>query len=248
MTGPDPKYTEQELRLILQRAVEMERLGPSLDGVGGSLTFSELNEIAEEVGIDPRAIAAAAADLGMHGQLPGSAWLGPPATRTATRLLAFQLSEEDQRLLLRALEARLHRTGVTGEALGRVTWVSSSAQLTTEVALTVGEGTSRIDVEQSYPTRIRPLMHLLPGAFGFVAAVSLASPLGLFGAPLLAAAAAGGVVGMATGRGIWHLMAQESKRATRKLASELAASAGELAVPGSPGALPTPGTSSEHSP
>ena len=69
MTRPDPKYTEQELRLILQRAVEMERLGPSLDGVGGSLTFSELNEIAEEVGIDPRVIAAAAADLGMHGQL-----------------------------------------------------------------------------------------------------------------------------------------------------------------------------------
>ena len=32
MTGPDSRYTEQELRLILQRAVEMERLGPSLDG------------------------------------------------------------------------------------------------------------------------------------------------------------------------------------------------------------------------
>ena len=248
MTKPDPRYTDQELRLILERAVEMERLGPSLDGVGGSLTYSELNEIAKEVGISPRAIAAAAADLGLHGEIPGSPWFGPPATHRATRLLALDLSEEAQRLLLRALEARLRRSGVIGEALGRVTWVSSSAQLTTEAALTVGEGTSRIDVEQRYPARIRPLMHLLPGAFGFVAAVSLAAPLGVFGAPLLAAAAVGGIVGATAGRGIWHLMAQESKRATRKLASELAASAVELAERENSAADPTPGTNSRNSP
>lgn len=228
MTNPEPRFTDQELALIVQRAVEMERLGPSLDGIGGSLTLSELNEIAEEVGIDSRVIAAAASELGMHGELATSPWLGPAATHKATRLLAFDLSEEEQRLLLRALEARLKRSGVIGEALGQVTWVSTSAQVTTEVALTVADGTSRIEVEQRYPGRIRPLMHALPGAFGFVAAVSLAAPAGVLGAPLLAAAAAGGLVGAATGRGIWHLMAGESKRATRKLASELAASASEL--------------------
>ena len=37
MTGPDSRYTEQELRLILQRAVEMERLGPSLAASAGEL-------------------------------------------------------------------------------------------------------------------------------------------------------------------------------------------------------------------
>jgi len=228
MTNPEPRFTDQEVALILQRAAEMERLGPSLDGVGGSLTLSELNEIAGEVGIDSRAIAAAASELGLHGELPGSPWLGPPATQTETRLVPRELSDEEQTLLLRALEARLKRSGAVGEALGRVTWVSNSAQLTTEVALTVDEGTSRIDVEQRYPGRIRPLMHILPGAFGFVAAVSLAAPVGLLGLPLVAAAVAGGLAGVAAGHGIWYLMARESRRATRKLASELATSAGEL--------------------
>jgi len=232
MTKPDPRFTDHEMALILQRAVEMERLGPSLDGVGGSLTLSELKEIAEEVGIDSEVMAAAAADLGLHGEHPEVPWLGPPSTQKATRLLALQLSEEEQRTLLRALEVRLKRPGSIGEALGQVTWESSSAQLTTEVALTVGEGTTRIDVEQRYPSRIRPLMHVLPGAMGFAAAASLASPLGLLGVPLLGVAVAGGLVGAGTGRGIWHLMGRESKRATRRLASELAASAVELNEPG----------------
>ncbi len=228
MAEADHKIGDREVALILRRAVEMERLGATPEDVRGSLTLAELREIAREVGINPEAIDVAASELGLHADYPKATWLGPPSTRKATRMLAAHLCEEDLKLLVRAVERRLKRAGLVSEAFGQVRWVSVSAQLTTEVAITAGEKQARIDVEQHYPSRMRPLLHLIPGALGVTIAVSLGAPAGLIGAPLLALAMGGGVVGVGIGRTVWHLVAMESKRSTKKLADELAASASEL--------------------
>lgn len=228
MAEADHKFTDREVALILRRAVEMEQVGSTPEDVRGGLTLAELRDIAREVGINPEAIDVAASDLGLHADYPRATWLGPPSTRKTTRVLAAHLCDEDLKLLVRAVERRVKRAGLVSEAFGQVRWVSVSAQLTTEVAITAGEEQARIDVEQHYPSQVRPLLHLIPGAFGVTVAVSLGAPAGLLGAPLLALAAGGGVLGVALGRTIWHLVGLQSKRSTKKLADELAATASGL--------------------
>ncbi len=68
---------------------------------------------------------------------------------------------------------------------------------------------------------------------GLTLAASVAAPLGVFGAPLIALAVGGGALGAAVGRGIWELAARDTARRTDRLATELASAAEELGSTGS---------------
>jgi len=231
MEDGDRRFTEQEVDAILSQAVELEKAGRLQSGIAGSLTLSELREVAREAGIRPELIDTAATDLVLHGHRGSSAWFGPPAHSRSARLLDRHLSDEEIELLLRLVDERLRRKGIVSEALGRVKWVSTSAQLTTDVSITKQDGPTRIDVAGTYPEHIRPLLHLLPGAMGLTAAASIAAPLGVLGAPLVALAVGGGIVGAAVGRGIWELAARDTARRADRLASELASAVTELGSP-----------------
>ena len=233
--GDEHRFTEDEVNAILARAVDLERAGISSPDVAGSLSLTEIKEIAEEAGIGPALVEAAAADFLARRPSRPSGWLGPPPRAAATRLLDTTLSPQDVELLLRVVEDRSKRRGLVTEALGRVKWVSQSAQLTTEVSIRNQSGKTRVDVEESYPPQMRPLLQLIPGAMGLTAAVSLAAPAGIFGAPLVALALGGGALGAILGRGIWEAVARTTSRATRTLADEVAAAAGELGESGSSG-------------
>lgn len=226
--GDEHRFTEEEVKVILARAVDLERAGIAHPDVAGSLSLTELRQIASEAGIDEALVEVAAADFLSHGAPRSSAWLGPAPTTTTTRLLNTKLSPQDVDLLLRMVEERSNRRGLVTEALGRVRWVSQQAQLTTQVSLSDQGGRARIDVNGSYPRQMRSLLQLIPGAFGLTAAVSLAAPAGLLGAPLIALALGGGVLGAAIGRGIWEVVARRTSGATQALADEIAAAALEL--------------------
>lgn len=226
--GDERRFTEEEVDAILTRAVHLGETGSPSPAVTGSLSLTELKQIAGEVGIGPHLVEAAAADL-VAGAPAGSAtWLGPPARARATRLLDATLSQADIELLLRLVERRWGRKGMVSEALGRVVWASESAQLTTQVSISEQEGKTRVDVEGRYPGQMRPLLHLIPGAMGLTLAVSLAAPAGIFGAPLIAAAVGGGALGAALGRGIWEAVARTTTRKGEALADEIAAAAVDL--------------------
>lgn len=227
-TGPDPRFTEEETALILRRAVELESAGMPEETVSGGLTLSELRDVAREAGIAPQAIDLATQELGLHGASQGIKWLGPPLAQRATRTLRDDLRSEDTELLVRLLERRLNQAGQVSEAFGQTRWVSTRAQLTTEVALTVGKGKARIAVEQRYPSPMRSLLQLIPGALGAATVAAVAGPVGIAGAGVVALAAGGALAGVAVGRGLWHLVSRESKRNTGKIAGDLAAAATEL--------------------
>ena len=55
------RYTDREVSLILQRALEPTAAAPSTDASGSGLTLEQIKEIAAEVGIDPQRIELAAA-------------------------------------------------------------------------------------------------------------------------------------------------------------------------------------------
>lgn len=222
------RFTEEEVRVILARAVDLERAGTASTEIAGGLSLTELKEVASEAGIDEALVEQAAVDVLSHHPPNPSKWLGPASSVAATRLLNTRLSAQDFGLLLRLTEERSHRPGLVTEALGRVRWVSEQAQLTTEVSLSDQGDRARIDVQGSYPPEMRPLLQLIPGAIGFTAMVSVAVPAGLFGVPLVAAALGGGALGAAIGRGIWEVVARRTSKATQALADEIAAAALEL--------------------
>lgn len=229
--GDEHRFTEEEVRVILGRAVDLERTGTASTEIAGGLSLTELKEVASEAGIDEALVEEAALDFLSHRPSHPSNWLGPASRAAATRLLNTRLSAQDVGLLLRLAEERSHRPGIVTEALGRVSWVSQQAQLTTEVSLSDQAGRARLDVQESYPPEMRPLLQLIPGAIGLTAMVSVAVPAGLFGLPLVAAALGGGALGAAVGRGIWEVVARRTSKATRALADEIAAAALELGDP-----------------
>jgi hypothetical protein len=223
------RFTEEEVRVILARAVDLERAGIASPDVAGSRSLTELKEIASEAGIDEALVETATADFLARRTSNSSVWLGPAPITTATRLLNTKLSPQDVDLLLRIVEERLNRRGLVTEALGRVKWVSQQAQLTTEVSFSNQMERPRIDVDGSYPRQMRPLLQLIPGAMAVTAAVSIAGPAGLFGGSLLAVALGAGVLGAAIGRGIWEVVARRTSAATHALADDITAAALALA-------------------
>lgn len=226
--GDEHRFTEEEVRIILARAVDLERAGAARPDVAGSLSLAELKEVAAEAGIDEALVEEAATHFLARRPSSPSKWLGPAPSTVATRLLDIRLSPQDVSLLLRIVEEKAKRRGLVTEALGRVTWVSQQAQLTTEVSLSDQRGRARIDVEGSYPHQMRPLLQLIPGAIGFTAAVSLAAPAGLMGVALFGIALGGGALGAALGRGIWEVVAKRTSHATQSLADDVAAAALQL--------------------
>lgn len=226
--GDEHRFTEEEVKVILAWAVDLERAGTASPDVGGSLSLTELKEIASEAGIDEALVEAAVSDFLAPRPSRPSTWLGPAPRSTASRLLNNEHSSQNLGLLMRLVEDRSNRRGLVTEALGRITWVSQQAQLRTEVSLSNQRGRARIDVEGSYPGQMRSLLQLIPGAIGLTAAVSVAAPAGLFGAPLVALAFGGGVLGAALGRGIWEVVARTNSRATENFADEVAAAVAEL--------------------
>jgi len=224
----EKRFTEAEVKAILGRAVELEKVGAPIPGVAGSLSLAELKQIGEEAGFNPVLVEAAAADFRLHGSSGMATWLGPSPRSRSTRLLPTKLATEDMEVLLRLLEDRVGRPGTVSDVLGRVTWVSQSAQLRTEVSLSQQGGTTRVEAEQRYPDRMRPLLHVLPAAAGFTLATALAAPAVITGGALLAIAVGGGVAGAAVGRSIWEMVARTTARKTERLADEIAAAAADL--------------------
>jgi hypothetical protein len=229
MDTENRKFTRPEVARILRRAVAIEQAGSVPEDVAGGLTLAELREIAREVGIQTSAIDAATSELDVLGASSEAGWLGPSSTRRTSHVLAANLTDEDRKVLLRCVEHRLKRAGTASEAFGQLRWVSTSAQLTTEVVLTQGEGTVQIEVAQRYPSQVRPLLHIIPGAAGAAVAVSIGAPAGVLGVPLILLTAGGGILGALIGRAVWYMMSWDSDRRTKSLASELATTARALA-------------------
>jgi hypothetical protein len=159
----EQRFNEEEVKAILARAVDLERTGNAGPDVVGSLSLTELKEVASEAGIDEELVEEAATHLLARRPSNPSKWLGPAPSTAATRLLNVKLSLQDAGLLFRIVEEKSHRRGLVTEALGRVTWVSQQAQLTTAVSVSDQKGRARIDVEGSYPNQMRPLLQLIPG-------------------------------------------------------------------------------------
>jgi len=191
------RYDTQEAREIVNRAAELEASVPT----SSALSLGGIQEIADEVGIDPvhvrEAVAVAERREGEDGLVRGGL-LGVRSNLSFQRIFEGEISPSDYERLLEEIRTQIGEVGRINETLGRsLSWNSLSFQHTIEgggrlihVMIRPEDGQTTLRVTESSGQ--------LPGALAIsgltVAFVSVAWSLGTFdGIPALVSSA--GLVG-----------------------------------------------------
>jgi hypothetical protein len=114
-----------------------------------------------------------------------------------------------------------------------VRWTGSGRFRSTQISLTPEAGETVIQVVEKAAPHLRPLVHLIPAAWGAMLALGALAPLALPAAGAAATAVgglvvlAGAVAGTAAGRLAWSWMSWSSGRRVEHLAADLADAARE---------------------
>ena len=195
------RYDDREIALVLKRAAELEDRR-TLGSSGKGMTLAELEQIAQDVGLDPDLVAEAALELDARRGEGGTALLGPPATRKASQLVSGQIDEEGFRALVEVVDRRIPEQGIVTAALGTVRWTGKGRFKSTQVSIApAGDGT-RIQATQRFREQVRPALQLVPGFWGAVLGLAVSGGLGFAGGPVALLAAGGAAVGFGIGLSI----------------------------------------------
>ena len=164
------RYSDKEMGLILQRALELpgETLGSDAEPPGISL--EQIKEIGEEVGIDPHRIEVAAASLGQLTGGPRNPYAGIPLTVQFESLIdGIDPSGIPEHDFLDVIRRALGRQGVTTESAGSLEWKARDAFGGRYVSLS----------PTSDGSRLRILGNFRDGLFVFLGGLGMMSWAGL---------------------------------------------------------------------
>ncbi|MBW3569501.1 MAG: hypothetical protein KY467_00205 [Gemmatimonadetes bacterium] len=228
--SPDSRFSEQDAALILRQAALLDQ-GALAPRSASGYTLQELQEIAAEAGIEPRYVAAAAA------QLPVRTDSWAPVVGGATRFRAAhevpgEIGGAAWEQVVDRVRETLRTAGRTLMLPGKLDWRSNDQpEPPFHVRVESGAGTTRIRVDAD--VRGPALVSVgLPGLYGALIAALLGdTQLGLAGAGLIGAIAGGAVAGAAAGRMLWRYASHRFRRKVGLLVGRLA----ELPVQAEPG-------------
>lgn len=190
---PDRRYTDKEVSLILQRAVEsVDRTAPEHVGADG-LSLEQIREVAREVGIDPDRVDSAALTLDLQPSNMTRGFLGAPATVQYERVLPFEVPREAYPEVVATIRRVLHRQGIVTEELGALEWRARDAAGSRYVSVQPGDGRTVVRVMGNYRDGAIAY-YVVGGALGGLAGVATFAGL----AELIDAGAILLAMGMAT--------------------------------------------------
>ena len=180
-----PRYTEEQIRAIFERAAQRQAAaGRADESARDSLTLEELQEIGAASGIDPVHVAAAASEV-VAGAHERESFLGMPVVTRRTRHVAGPVTDAAWERMVAALRRQFGNAGIAGEVGRQREWTTAPSgrrhSAPVRVEVTPEGGGSRVTIEQTLRRTALPL--------AFVSAAYSAVAL-LFGV-LLAAGALG---------------------------------------------------------
>lgn len=182
-------YSDQEISAILKRAGEMQATQSPEESHG--LSLDELQQIAKEVGLDPRIVAAAAAELEHSGvESKASGLLGAPTSMYIERVLPGEIDDAMMPEVAAKIGKAFGMVGRSGQVGRSLEWTHGSEQMHLQVTVTPQNGQTKVRVIGKYPkvalVIFAPLMIMgsmwswvIPLGLGAPAAVVIA--LGLVG-------------------------------------------------------------------
>jgi len=191
-------YTDQEVALILRRAMERQEDGAER---GDGLALRDVREIAREIGIDPDLVSEVAGQLPLASGGAEGRWLGEPM-RYELRLSHDAPSTPEQlQDLMMQVRSITQQQGQVQEVLGALEW-KAGADLD-QVAVTArvrgGRTTVQIVADRSGAAAVSAIGFTAIGLFAAAVTGSVIEP-GLIGgvALMTGGAAVGGLLGWAT--------------------------------------------------
>ncbi len=115
------RYSDKELALIIKRAAELEgRVGAEVPG--GVHSLAEIQQIAEEAGLDPELILQAAASLESSALSRKSLILGAPTEFRFQRTIDAEIDESDLGELISTIRQIMGHEGEVSSVLGVAEW------------------------------------------------------------------------------------------------------------------------------
>lgn len=202
MTGPgdragDRRYTDDEVALILHRAAELGgETGPARSE---GLSLAEIQQVAREVGIDPAAVARAAAALPTRKRDKLAAILGGPMHIRLEATMPGRASDADLGRILQSIRRAAGRQGRATQVLDSVEWRTSSESEGSQLFVTVTTGDDGTTVEVTGDRQSTAwLLYVVPGVVGMIVSLTV-------GASLEAGWAAGGVIAAGVLGGVFLL-------------------------------------------
>lgn len=177
------RYTEAEVRMILDRAVEVGDVAAPSSRDGMSL--EEIKEIGAEVGIEGTSIERAAQSLQARATGPRSSWSGGAVSLHSELQVAGDLGSVSTNAILSLIRREMGRQGDLSEVGGLLEW-RSTGELSEE-AITLSSEHESTTITGSADLRNAAVVTFLPGSI-----------LGGFGSILwfIQAANAGNEIGM----------------------------------------------------
>jgi hypothetical protein len=181
-------YSEKEIAALFRRASELQNAETA--GTAPGLSFSEVERIARDLGIDPRYVEAAAMDLRAGGSpAEKRSLIGAPVLIEGGRLASKDVSDEQWESMVQECRRAFGQTGRTEQRGRTMEWMTSGPDLV-ENRMTVtpkGDATS-IQLSQDY-SGVAGLAYITGTLATVVSAAALVAAIDL---PLAAEVAAGG--------------------------------------------------------
>lgn len=144
MTDATIRYGDEEVALLLRRAIELERTLPGPRDRTG-FTLAELRQIGAEVGIPASVVEEAAGQVGMEKTGLWERIIRTPTRFFDQRTVKGELTSEQVAGLINALRRLTRRQGQVEEVLGAVEWKTESEFAPLHVRIHSGGGRTRIE-------------------------------------------------------------------------------------------------------
>lgn len=168
-------YSDQEISAILKRAGELQATQSDAETHG--LSLEELQHIAAEVGLDPKLVATAAAQLERKGgDKSGAGLLGSPTSIHIERVIPGELSTDQWADVAGRIGDAFGMVGRSGQVGQSLEWTHTSERTHLQVTVTPHKGQTKVRVVGKF-TRVA-LAFFLPalvvgGAWGTIIPLAL---------------------------------------------------------------------------
>ncbi|HEX4932346.1 MAG TPA: hypothetical protein VFV33_04150 [Gemmatimonadaceae bacterium] len=193
-------YTDQEVALILRRAMERQEDGAERRE---GLALRDVREIAREIGVDPALVTEVAEQLPLTGGASETRWLGEPRHYEIRLMHDAALTPGQLQDLMMQVRSLAQQQGQLREVLGALEWtaVGSVDQLAVTARTSGDRTTVQIVADRSGAATLSAIGFIAAGLFGAAVTGSVIEPGVLGGVALMmGGAASGGFLGWATWR------------------------------------------------
>lgn len=152
---PSPRrYSDTEVRRLLERAAELQHAEPSVPDASG-LTLTQLEAIAREAGIDVDAVRRAAAELDSEGGAPGRLAVklaGAPVRVVLERAVPGVVGPAGFETAIALIRAASDAPGQASEVGRTLTWHAQNQSSLRELHVVIAsrDGETRIRIEERY--------------------------------------------------------------------------------------------------